>query len=85
MSGILNSLKFRFFNNVKTSIGGGTFGVVLAALFAKFEEMSGCRLSEVLPNIDWGQLFVFGISQLFGLYVTDADKVIDANNSNINK
>jgi hypothetical protein len=85
MSGILNSLKFRFFNNVKTSIGGGAFGVVLAALFAKFEEMSGCRFSEVLPNIDWGQLFIYGVSQLFGLYVTDADKTVNVNSGTDNK
>lgn len=77
MKNFMSSIMFRIFGNAKTTVGGGVFGVVLAAMFSKFEEMMGCKFSEAFANVDWGQLFVFGITQLFGALTTDANKTID--------
>lgn len=71
---MIQSIVFRMTKNPHTAIGGGAFGVVAAALFAKFEEMSGCNFSTAFANVDYGQLFVFGITTIFGLSVTDANK-----------
>lgn len=77
----MKNILFRILKNKNTTIGGGVLGVVVASIFAKLEEMSGCKFSVAFANIDWGQLFIFGIMQLFGAFVTDADKIVEKQNT----
>jgi hypothetical protein len=72
----LSSLKMRTIGSPNTTIGGGVFGIVAAALFFKIEEMTGCHFATAFGNIDWGQLFVYGMSQIVGALTTDGDKTI---------
>lgn len=82
---IIQSILFRITKNPNTSIGGGAFGVVAAALFAKVEEMSGCHFQAAIANIDWAQLFIFGICQIGGLASTDANKtIVDSTPAKVN-
>lgn len=78
MNTIINfvkSIPFRIANK-NTTIGGGLFGVVSAVVIGKLEEMSGCKFSTAFMNVDWIQLVVFIISQVFGALMTDANKKI---------
>lgn len=72
----VKSLGERAVGNKNSTIGGGVFGVVAAAVFGKLEEMLGCNIQQAFAGVDWGQLFVFGTSQLIGAVMTDANKTI---------
>lgn len=74
---ILKSLKFRIFDNLWTTLGGGTVGGgIVAIIIGKLEEMTGCHFSTAFANVDWGQLFGFVAMQVFGMLVTDGNKVV---------
>jgi hypothetical protein len=77
MNNFFSTILARITQNKNTTIGGGVFGVVAAALFVKLEEMTGCHLKEAFLGLDYGQLFVFGISQVFGALTTDANKTVN--------
>ncbi len=80
MSFIINFLKsipFRV-RNWKTTIGGGVLGVIGAALVGHLEQATGCHFQEAFAGIDWVQLLVFILSQIFGALTTDADKKVDS-------
>ncbi|MEM0272920.1 MAG: hypothetical protein QW514_10305 [Thermoprotei archaeon] len=80
MSNILSSLRFRVFENLKTTLGGGTvLGVLSAIVIGKLEEMSGCKLREAFMGIDWVQFITFLIVQIFGAFVTDGNKTVPVN------
>lgn len=76
MGNFFSTILERVIGNKNTTIGGGVFGVVAAAIFGKLETMMGCNLQAAIGNVDWGQLFVFGISQVFGALMTDGNKTV---------
>ncbi len=74
INNLINKFVFRFFNNPKTTIGGGVVGVAAAALVGGLEEQLGCKFSEAFLGIDWIQIIIFVITQVFGALTTDANK-----------
>lgn len=76
MNNILKSIVFRF-KNWKTTLGGGVLGLVSASLINKLEESTGCHFQEAFAGIDWVQIIVYVLMQIFGAITTDANKKID--------
>ncbi|MEM4360111.1 MAG: hypothetical protein QXT45_06245 [Candidatus Bilamarchaeaceae archaeon] len=76
MNKLLSSVLFRI-KNWKTTVGGGVLGVIGAGILGKIEEQTGCHFASVFGSIDWGQIIIFVLSQLFGLFVTDGDKKVN--------
>lgn len=65
--------------NPHTTIGGGVFGIVAAALVGKLEEMSGCHFATAFANVDWLQVAVYVFAQTQGALSTDANKTVGNN------
>lgn len=76
MNNIIKSIVFRF-KNWKTTVGGGVLGLVGASLISKLEESTGCHFQEAFAGIDWVQIIVYILTQIFGIITTDANKKID--------
>jgi hypothetical protein len=72
----LKTIPFRI-ANWKTTFGGSVLGVVGAGIMQKIEEQTGCHIGEVFMGIDWAQILIFILSQLFGLLTTDANKKVE--------
>lgn len=73
----LGSIKQRAVSNPNTTIGGGVFGVIGAALISKVEDLSGCHFSTAFANIDWMQVAFYVYAQAHGALSTDANKTIN--------
>jgi len=77
MKNLIKELFERTAGSKKTTIGGGLVGIAAAALLLKVEEISGCNFSTAFANVDYGQIFVFVLCQVFGAITTDANKTIN--------
>src|SRR5688500_7487633 len=74
MLNFFKSIVSRVAGNRTTTVGGGVFGVAIAAAIGYLEELTGCKFAVAFGNLDYAQLIGFTISQVFGALMTDANK-----------
>lgn len=72
----IRTIKSRAVDNKNTTIGGGVWGIVFAALVGKLEELSGCKFTTAFANVDYIQIAVFLYGQIIGALSTDANKTV---------